>query len=164
MSLYADEDLTSTSLAQTVSENSTPAAAADPLKAFEAAIVLPGESPAQAAALVQAAQRFEAHPEALPTVCAQLLPMVVDGGEEGLLRAWTLEMVDLAVGRGGLSGEVKLKGEICRQATHFCEVDYSVAQSSLDALNKLVHSTSVSTLKAVIPIFSTIHPILFKLL
>lgn len=39
-----------------------------------------------------------------------------------------------------------------------------VAQSSLEALNKLLHSNSVSTIKAVIPIFATIHPILFKLL
>ncbi len=42
--------------------------------------------------------------------------------------------------------------------------DKLVAQTSLEALNKLLHSTSVTTIKAVIPIFSTIYPILFKLL
>lgn len=110
MSLYADEDITFASLIPGAGKSDAPVTAADPLKAFEAAIILPGESAAQAAALVQAAQRFEEHPEALPGVCAQLLPMVVDGGEGGLLRAWTLEMVGLAVGRGGLSGEIKVKG------------------------------------------------------
>lgn len=110
MSLYADEDITSSSVIPAAGPSTASVAVADPLQAFAAAITLPGESAAQAAALVQAAQRFEEHPEALPDVCAQLLPMVVDGGEEGLLRAWTLEMVGLAVGRGGLSGDVKVKG------------------------------------------------------
>ncbi len=117
MSLYADEDITLTSpLAHddpTSSSSSTSLinpTTANPLDAFTAAITLPAESPQQAEALVHAAQRFEEHPETLPAICAQLLPMVVDGGES-LLRAWTLEMVGLAVGRSGLEGEVKISGE-----------------------------------------------------
>ena len=39
-----------------------------------------------------------------------------------------------------------------------------VAQSALEALSRLLDSHSVSTIKAVIPIFSTIHPVLFRLL
>ncbi len=43
--------------------------------------------------------------------------------------------------------------------------DGLVAQSSLDALNRLLMgTTSVGTIKAVIPLFSTIYPIIFKLL
>ncbi|OCF38750.1 symplekin, partial [Kwoniella heveanensis CBS 569] len=38
------------------------------------------------------------------------------------------------------------------------------AQQCLEALSKLLHSTSTQTIKAVIPIFSTIYPLLFKLL
>lgn len=40
----------------------------------------------------------------------------------------------------------------------------TVAQYCLTALNKLLHSDSVPTIKAVIPILSTIYPILFRLL
>ena len=39
-----------------------------------------------------------------------------------------------------------------------------VAQSSLEALNRLLAGTSVATIRAVIPIFSTIYPIIFRLL
>lgn len=105
MSLYADEDLTLTTAPDPSSSTSS-----NPLEAFTSAITLPAESPQQAQALILAAQKFEDHPESLPALCGQLLPMVVDGGES-LLRGWTLEMVGLAVGRSRLEGEVKISGE-----------------------------------------------------
>lgn len=108
MSLYADEDLTALSAPQTLPSSSSadPATPADPLQALAAALSCPAETPAQAEALVNAGRRFEEHPDRLPELCAQLLPMVVDGGES-LLRSWTLEMVALAVGRSGLKVDVK---------------------------------------------------------
>jgi len=42
--------------------------------------------------------------------------------------------------------------------------DASVAERSLDALTKLLMGNSVKTIRAVIPIFSTIYPVIFKLL
>ena len=149
MSLYADEDL---SLAQDLSvagpsSSLSSNAPADPLQALSAALTCPAESAQQAEALVAAGTRFEEHPERLPELCVQLLPMVADGGES-LLRSWTLDMVALAVGRSGLKIDVKL----------------AVAQSSLESLARMLNSQSISTIKAVIPIFCTIHPILFRLL
>jgi symplekin len=44
------------------------------------------------------------------------------------------------------------------------DTDILVAQSSLDALHRLLSGNSIPTIKAVIPIFSTIHPILFQVL
>ncbi|GFZ47057.1 hypothetical protein JCM24511_04798 [Saitozyma sp. JCM 24511] len=152
MSLYADEDIALAPSGAPEVDLLPPSRQAahiptDPLQALAAALTCPAESPAQAEALIAAGTRFEEHPDKLPELCAQLLPMVVDGGES-LLRSWTLDMVSLAVGRSSLRGEIKL----------------AVAQSSLDALNRLLGSTSVTTIRAVIPIFSTIHPILFRLL
>jgi hypothetical protein len=40
----------------------------------------------------------------------------------------------------------------------------TVAERSLDALTKLLMGNSVKTIRAVIPIFSTIYPVIFKLL
>jgi symplekin len=115
MSLYADEDIAlAPSGAPEVDLLPTSRQAAhiptDPLQALAAALTCPAESPAQAEALIAAGTRFEEHPDKLPELCAQLLPMVVDGGES-LLRSWTLDMVSLAVGRSSLRGEIKLAGE-----------------------------------------------------
>lgn len=110
MSLYADEDLATISGAGPSTYAAT-TAEVDPLTAFSNAVALPAESPAQAEGLVKAGQRFEDVPDRLPELCAQLLPMVVDGGDT-LLRKWTLEMVLLAVGRSRLVGEVKVQGEL----------------------------------------------------
>jgi symplekin len=108
MSLYTDDDLGHLSdFEPKVEETTVPS---DPIKALELALTLPAESAAQASALIAAGQRFEDHPEKLPVLCGQLLPMV-EGGES-LLRAWTLEMVDLAVGRSALKVEIKLAGEL----------------------------------------------------
>lgn len=159
MSLYADEDLAAV---QDIEASSTVSAPSDPLQALAAALTCPAESIAQAEALVAAGQRFEKHPERLPELCGQLLPMVVDGGES-LLRSWTLDMVALAVGRSGLKVDVKLAGEFLR-LPQMGRAKPIVAQSSLDALNRLLASDSVTTIKAVIPIFSTIYPVIFKLL
>lgn len=155
MSLYADEELGTLAEADT---NSLPSVPTDPLQALAAALTCPAETSAQADALIAAGQRFEEHPDKLPELCMQLLPMVVDGGES-LLRSWTLDMVALAVGRSGLKVDVKLNG-----APYHRTKLISVAQSSLDALNRLLAGNSVSTIKAVIPIFSTIYPIIFRLL
>jgi symplekin len=106
MSLYADEDL---STVQEIESAITTSAPSDPLQALAAALTCTAESTAQAEALVAAGQRFEEHPERLPELCGQLLPMVVDGGES-LLRTWTLDMVALAVGRSGLRVDVKMAG------------------------------------------------------
>ncbi|EIW67114.1 hypothetical protein TREMEDRAFT_74647 [Tremella mesenterica DSM 1558] len=144
MSLYADEDL---SAVQDIDTKTLPTIPHDPLQALAAALTCPPESPEQAEALIAAGQRFEEQPDRLPELCGQLLPMVVDGGES-LLRSWTLDMVALAVGRSGLKVDVKL----------------AVAQSSLDALNNMLLGGSIPTIKAVIPIFSTIYPMLFRLL
>lgn len=112
MSLYADEDLSTVQDLQQVpstsSSNST--TPADPLAALSAALTCTPESQAQAEAFVAAGQRFEENPEKLPDLCGQLLPMVVDGGES-LLRAWTLDMVALTVGRSGLHVNMKEEGE-----------------------------------------------------
>ena len=103
MSLYADEDII-------VEAETSLKAPSDPLQALAAALSCPPESSQQAEALVLAGQRFESHPERLPELCGQLLPMIVDGGES-LLRSWTLDMVALAVGRSNLNVEVKLNGK-----------------------------------------------------
>ena len=114
MSLYADEDLvlpTETDLKpSTSSAIAGPSVPTDPLQALAAALSCPAESPQQADALLAAGRRFEEHPERLPELCVQLLPMVVEGGES-LLRSWTLDMVALAVGRSSLNVEVKIGGE-----------------------------------------------------
>ena len=107
MSLYADEDLSALPEPELHHNSSVPT---DPLQALAAALTCPAETPAQADALISAGERFEEHPDKLPELCLQLLPMVVDGGES-LLRSWTLDMVALAVGRSGLKVDVKLNGE-----------------------------------------------------
>ncbi|KAL7425087.1 hypothetical protein Q5752_000775 [Cryptotrichosporon argae] len=145
MSLYADDDLDATFAVDAVSTSA--AAPVDPVQALTEALSLPAESAEQADALAAAGARFEERPEKLPNLCTQLLPMVADGGES-LLRAWTLDMVALAVGRSSLKAEIKM----------------AVAQASLESLDKLLQSNSVQTLRALIPIFSTIHPLLFRLL
>ncbi|ORX39335.1 Symplekin tight junction protein C terminal-domain-containing protein [Kockovaella imperatae] len=149
MSLYADEDLGLVNDVQDVDivRSSALAGPADPVQALTAALALPSESAAQAEALFVAGRRFEEHPEKLPDLCGRLLPMVVDGGET-LLRSWTLDMIALAVGRSSLQVDAKSQ----------------VAQACLEALVRLLSSESTRTIKSVIPIFSTIHPILFKLL
>ena len=175
MSLYADEEL-GTGVdaidAPIAPATTTPSSSApsDPLQALAAALSLPAESSQQAEALVAAGQRFETAPERLPELCGQLLPMVVDGGES-LLRSWTLDMVALAVGRSALKVDIKSNGECSTNESSLVPVKYRadvhlriVAQSSLDALNRLLNSNAVHTIKAVIPIFSTIHPILFRIL
>ena len=106
MSLYADEELGGVPDVESTTISSVPA---DPLQALAAALTCPAESSAQADALIAAGQRFEEHPDRLPELCLQLLPMVVDGGES-LLRSWTLDMVSLAVGRSDLKVDVKLNG------------------------------------------------------
>ncbi len=106
MSLYADDDLLPDTLTQSLPSSSAPT---DPVTALVTALSQPAESIQQAEALQAAGQRFEEHPEKLPELCGQLLPMVVDGGES-LLRSWTLDMVALAVGRSGLNLEMKVAG------------------------------------------------------
>ncbi|TXT04952.1 hypothetical protein VHUM_04035 [Vanrija humicola] len=143
MSLYADEDID----LYAGSGPGAPSAPADPLQALAQALSAEAESPAQADALVAAGSRFEEHPDKLPDLCTKILPMVVEGTDT-LLRAWTLEMLALAVGRASLHGEVKLE----------------VAQASLKSLNHLLHVGSVATIRAVIPILSTVYPMLFRYL
>ncbi|KAK8844073.1 hypothetical protein IAR55_006867 [Kwoniella newhampshirensis] len=145
MSLYADDDLGAS--LQIEDERPTLSAPADPFHALHAALALPPESPAQQDGLTAAAQRFELHPDKLPELVPQLLGLISEGGDS-MLRFWTLEMIALAVGRSGLKLEVKL----------------DVTQQCLDALVKLLNSSSIPTIKAVIPIFSTIYPLLFRLL
>lgn len=106
MSLYADdEDLYPSLPGSTVS-----AAPTDPLQALAAAVQATPETPEQADALQAAGTRFEDHPDKLPEVIEKLLPMVVEG-PDSLLRAWTLDMLALTVGRAGLRTEVKMDGE-----------------------------------------------------
>jgi symplekin len=105
MSLYVDEDLPNIP-----SSSTAPSIVQDPVQALHQALTLPAESTEQSKALQTASERFEANPKRLPELCAQLLPMVVDGGET-LLRRWTLEMVGFAVGRGELGEEVKVEGK-----------------------------------------------------
>lgn len=109
MSLYADEDL-STVQDNVPSSSSSSSGPSDPLQALASAVSCVPESQAQAEAFVAAGQRFEANPEKLPDLCARLLPMVVDGGES-LLRAWTIDMVALTVGRSALNVEIKEEGQ-----------------------------------------------------
>ncbi|WRT69315.1 uncharacterized protein IL334_006299 [Kwoniella shivajii] len=145
MSLYAEDDLGGY-LAQedTSSVGTTPG---DPLHALTTALALPSESPAQQDGLFEAAKKFEGNPGKLPELVPQLLGLISDGGDS-MLRFWTLDMIALAVGRSGLKLDIKLH----------------VAQQCLEALVKLLNSPSISTIKAVIPIFSTIYPLMFRLL
>lgn len=111
MSLYADEDLSTVQdNVPSSSTTSSTAGPSDPLQALASAVSCVPESQAQAEAFVAAGERFEANPEKLPDLCARLLPMVVDGGES-LLRAWTLDMVALTVGRSALNVEIKEEGK-----------------------------------------------------
>lgn len=109
MSLYADEDLSTVQDIVPSTSSTALSAPADPLQALAAALSCASESNEQAEAFVAAGQRFEENPEKLPDLCGQLLPMVVDGGES-LLRAWTLDMVALTVGRSGLKVDIKEEG------------------------------------------------------
>lgn len=115
MSLYADdEDLYPSLPGSTVSATPT-----DPLQALAAAVQATPETPEQADALQAAGTRFEDHPDKLPEVIEKLLPMVVEG-PDSLLRAWTLDMLALTVGRAGLRTEVKMDGE---WDANCCEVE-----------------------------------------
>lgn len=110
MSLYADEDLAV--VQDTGAGPSTSSTAPlDPVTALSNALTCTPESIAQAEAFLAAGQRFEENPEKLPDLCNQLLPMIVDGGES-LLRAWTLDMVALTVGRSGLNVSIKEEGTL----------------------------------------------------
>lgn len=106
MSLYADEE---PELYPSASVG--PTAPTDPLQALAEALTAESETPEQADKLLAAGSRFEEHPEKLPDLCTKLLPMVVDG-PDSLLRAWTLDMLALTVGRAGLRAEIKLDGEV----------------------------------------------------
>jgi symplekin len=109
MSLYADEDLAV--VQDTGAGPSTSSTApTDPVTALSNALTCTPESVAQAEAFLVASQRYEENPERLPDLCSHLLPMIVDGGES-LLRAWTLDMVALTVGRSGLNVSIKEDGE-----------------------------------------------------
>lgn len=109
MSLYADEDLAVVQDTGAGPSTSSTAAPSDPVIALSNALTCTPESVAQAEAFLAAGQRFEENPEKLPDLCNQLLPMIVDGGES-LLRAWTLDMVALTVGRSGLTVNIKEEG------------------------------------------------------
>jgi symplekin len=110
MSLYADEDLAVVQDTGAGPSTSSSTAPLDPVTALSNALTCTPESVAQAEAFLAAGQRFEENPEKLPDLCNQLLPMIVDGGES-LLRAWTLDMVALTVGRSGLNVSIKEDGE-----------------------------------------------------
>jgi symplekin len=110
MSLYADEDLAVVQDTGTGPSTSSSTAPSDPVTALSNALTCTPESVAQAEAFLVASQRYEENPERLPDLCSHLLPMIVDGGES-LLRAWTLDMVALTVGRSGLNGSIKEDGE-----------------------------------------------------
>ncbi|WVQ81189.1 hypothetical protein IAT38_003311 [Cryptococcus sp. DSM 104549] len=144
MSLYTDEDVGQISLQD---DKPTLHAPADPGHALTAALALPTETPEQQEGLIAAGERFEAHPERLYEVLPRLMPMITEG-RDSLLRFWTLDMISLAVGRSRLPSDVKLL----------------IAQQCLPDLNQLLNSPSANTIKAVIPIFSTIYPLLFRLL
>ncbi|WWC72850.1 uncharacterized protein I206_106814 [Kwoniella pini CBS 10737] len=146
MSLYSEDDLGGYFLPD--DNNSTaPSSSGDPLHALTAALALPSESTAQQDGLSEAASKFEGNPSKLPELVPQLLGLISDGGDS-MLRFWTLDMIALAVGRSGLKLDIKM----------------TVAQQCLEALVKLLNSNSIITIKAVIPIFSTIYPLIFRLL
>jgi len=108
MSLYADEDLAI--VQDTGAGPSTSSTApSDPVTALSNALTCTPESAAQSEAFLVASQRYEENRERLPDLCSHLLPMIVDGGES-LLRAWTLDMVALTVGRSGLNVSIKEDG------------------------------------------------------
>lgn len=119
MSLYADEDL---AVVQDTNAGPSTSSTAplDPVTALSNALTCTPESVAQAEAFLAAGQRFEENPEKLPDLCNQLLPMIVDGGES-LLRAWTLDMVALTVGRSGLNVSIKEDGE-CLLLGWWCDI------------------------------------------
>lgn len=121
MSLYADEDIELYGSSGGV--GGVTAAPTDPVQALTAALSEPAESRAQADALLGAATRYEEHPDKLPELLTKLLPMVVDGGDS-LLRAWTLDMLALTVGRSGLQGNVKLEGK--RLTVGFADMNQSL--------------------------------------
>ncbi|WVO15435.1 hypothetical protein L204_103093 [Cryptococcus depauperatus] len=145
MSLYTDDDPTQ---ALSIADDQ-PAlhAPTDPQQALNAALALDAESSEQQEGLLAATQRFEQNPEKLPELIPRLLALITDGGDS-LLRFWTLDMIALTVGRSGLRLDIKLH----------------VAQYCLNALNTLLNSGSIPTIKAVIPILATIYPMLFRLL
>lgn len=121
MSLYADEE---TDLFPSFTGAAEVQAPLDPVQALTVALSAPGESRQQADALLAAGTRYEEHPDRLPDLVSRLLPMITDGGDS-LLRAWTLDMVALAVGRADLDTNVKLDGGWCG-----CFADTSCAEES----------------------------------
>ncbi|WWC63751.1 uncharacterized protein I303_106356 [Kwoniella dejecticola CBS 10117] len=146
MSLYSEDDLGGYFLPDDPA-TTAPSSSGDPLHALTAALALPSESTAQQDGLAEAALKFEENPSKLPELVPQLLGLISDGGDS-MLRFWTLDMIALAVGRSGLKLDIKM----------------TVAQQCLEALVKLLNSSSIITIKAVIPIFSTIYPLIFRLL
>ncbi|ORY28819.1 Symplekin tight junction protein C terminal-domain-containing protein [Naematelia encephala] len=151
MSLYTDTDLSLALEDQPSGSTSLlappPPPTLDPIQALGSALSAPSDTASQAEAFVAASRAYEANPDRLPELCAQLLPVAWDSGE-GLLRGWVLDMIGLAVGRSGLNGEIKLQ----------------VIQQSLEILVRMLSLNSAATLRALIPIFSTIYPLLFRLL
>ncbi|ODN76924.1 hypothetical protein L202_05498 [Cryptococcus amylolentus CBS 6039] len=147
MSLYADDDPTKALALQDTDDDPALHPPTDPQQLFNAALAAEPESAHQRDTLLLAAQRFEEHPERLPQLLPQFLGFISEGGDS-LLRFWTLDMIHLAVGRGGLSGDVK------QLVTLHC----------FPRLLQLLHTGSIPTLKAVIPILSTIYPVLFGIL
>ncbi|OCF78893.1 symplekin [Kwoniella mangroviensis CBS 8886] len=148
MSLYSEDDLGGYFLPDDPAPSSSSTSTlGDPLHTLTSALALPSESTAQQEGLNDAARKFEENPSKLPELVPQLLGLISEG-DDTMLRFWTLDMIALAVGRSGLKLDVKL----------------TVAQQCLEALCKLLNSNSITTIKAVIPIFSTIYPLLFRLL
>jgi symplekin len=101
MSLYADEDVE-------LYPAEVPAVPSDPQRALSAALIV-NDPIAQAEALLAASSRFEEHPEQLHDAIRHLLPIVALGPDT-VLRAWTIDLIALTVGRSALQGNIKLEG------------------------------------------------------
>lgn len=139
----------------------------DPLQALSAALAVPADSKEQADLLSALRESLEAHPSPIPILCTTLIK-TVSGAGDSLLKRWVLELLQFAICRSSLTLEVRTQ----RQFPHFKRLNLHienislslVASQSFDTLLGLLYDANPTTVKIVVQTFTTVFPLLFRLL
>ncbi|KAF7972766.1 hypothetical protein HWV62_17146 [Athelia sp. TMB] len=119
----------------------------DPLQALSAALAVPADSKEQADLLSALRESLEAHPSPIPILCTTLIK-TVSGAGDSLLKRWVLELLQFAICRSSLTLEVRTQ----------------LASQSFDTLSGLLYDANPTTVKIVVQTFTTVFPLLFRLL
>ncbi|KZP11483.1 hypothetical protein FIBSPDRAFT_800184 [Athelia psychrophila] len=119
----------------------------DPLQALSAALAVPADSKEQADLLSALRESLEAHPHPIPILCTTLIK-TVSGAGDSLLKRWVLELLQFAICRSSLTLEART----------------TLASQSVDTLANLLYDANPSTVKIVIQTFTTVFPLLFRVL